>query len=176
MIGSGYAIDAVRRILHARDEHRARLDERHDRRMRHARARRYLTAAAHEGKTGAGTPRSQPIEFLPSSGPVCPGCAGPFAVADVDGIKIDTCSSCGSIWFDAGELKTLAHQPRDVPDEELISKRSRCHCPVSSTGMFQHLYRKPHRLLVDTCPNGHGVYLEQGEYLEALRISEEDDG
>jgi hypothetical protein len=40
--------------------------------------------------------------------------------------------------------------------------------------MVQQLFKHPHHLLVDACPNQHGTFLERGEYLQALDIAEEE--
>jgi len=173
MIGSGFALDAVRRIERATRERQARFDARHDRRLRRAHAWREDARRASEGEpAGEQVPSESAPMFTGRSGRLCPECDSSFILADLEGIKIDTCMSCGGLWFDAGELKALTREADDVPDEQRLSKKSKYACPVCGNKMSQHQYKSPHRLLVDTCPDGHGVYLERGEYLEALTVAD----
>lgn len=110
-------------------------------------------------------------ESLPSSEVSCPECGRPFRLIRVGKVEIDTCLSCGSFWFDPGELRSLTGLLREVPAKDLPPHKSKYRCPRCRTEMKEHRFSRPHDLLVDLCPNGHGVYLEEGELLRVLDLA-----
>jgi Zn-finger nucleic acid-binding protein len=173
MIGSGYALDAVRRILRDTEARQERLEQRQECRSRFVCVRHKLAfQEEHNSIPSERNPKPITLDVLPKSDRLCPECGQRFAVLAIQGTNIDTCLSCGGIWFDTGELRALTHQTSDVPDKDKLTKRSKYNCPVCGKQMKQHLHKTPHRLLVDACPHGHGTYLEQGEYLKALESTE----
>lgn len=108
---------------------------------------------------------------LPKSEAQCPRCGRAFRLIKVGKVEIDTCLSCGSFWFDAGELRSLTGLLREVPAEDLPPHKSKYLCPRCRTEMKEHRFSRPHDLLVDMCPNGHGVYLEEGELVRVLDLA-----
>lgn len=102
---------------------------------------------------------------------LCPQCRQPFAIVRMHNLSVEFCRTCRGCWFDPGELGLITHQPRDVPSSSVSHRKSRFHCPVCNTAMWECIFRKPFNLLVDRCPDGHGVYLEEGELERALRMS-----
>ncbi len=100
---------------------------------------------------------------LPVSERNCPECAKSFSRVYVEDTEIDVCRFCKSIWFDSGELKTLTGYASDVPSEHLRHRKSKYSCPVCSLEMNEYVFRAPGNVLVDQCPERHGVYLESGE-------------
>ncbi|MBN2212190.1 MAG: zf-TFIIB domain-containing protein [Sedimentisphaerales bacterium] len=101
----------------------------------------------------------------------CPECGRRAVVVMVDDVLVDCCPSCQGIWFDPGELKTLMHTDKDIPSDDLKHRESRHTCPVCRTRMTEYVYLRPHNLLVDRCPKGHGVYLEAKEIQRALALT-----
>jgi Zn-finger nucleic acid-binding protein len=102
-------------------------------------------------------------EELPVSEKNCPECAKNFALVYVEDTEIEICRSCKSIWFDSGELRELTGYASDVPSEHLRHRKSKYSCPVCSLEMNEYVFRAPGNVLVDQCPERHGVYLESGE-------------
>jgi Zn-finger nucleic acid-binding protein len=101
----------------------------------------------------------------------CPQCRQPFANVRMRNLSVEYCRQCRGSWFDPGELGLITHNPRDVPSSGVSHRKSRFRCPVCDTAMWECIFRKPFNLLVDRCPDGHGVYLEEGELERALRMS-----
>jgi len=100
----------------------------------------------------------------------CPECGRPFALVNIDGMEIDCCRFCRSIWFDPGELQHFSKTDKEIPSDDKTNRRSKYDCPVCGTRMTEYVFFNPHNLLVDRCPNGHGVYLEDRELERVLEL------
>lgn len=101
----------------------------------------------------------------------CPECGRRCIVVVVDGVEIDCCLRCKGYWFEPGELKDLSREARDIPGDNLQHRRSKYKCPVCGRKMAEHVFRRHHNLLVDRCPDHHGVYLESGELERVFTMS-----
>ena len=97
------------------------------------------------------------------SGKPCPECQCNTILVHLQDIEIDYCKHCRGCWFDPGELHFIIGLERDIPAEHMGDRASRYHCPVCGEEMHEQVFLQPYNLLVDRCPAGHGVYLEQGE-------------
>ena len=42
----------------------------------------------------------------------CPRCGAELHERDFQNLKLDVCSGCHGVWFDAGELEMVLHMPR----------------------------------------------------------------
>ncbi len=100
----------------------------------------------------------------------CPECRRPFIIVTVHGVDIDCCRFCRGIWFDPGELQYFSHQAKEIPSDDKAHRPSRYLCPVCGTRMVEFVFVNPQTLLVDRCPNGHGVYLEDRELERVFEI------
>ncbi len=100
----------------------------------------------------------------------CPECERPFILVTVRGVVIDSCRFCRGIWFDPGELQFFSHQAKEIPSDNLAHREARFRCPVCQTRMTEFVFVNPHTLLVDRCPNGHGVYLQDRELERVFEI------
>ncbi len=98
----------------------------------------------------------------------CPECGRNFSILHVNGAEIDCCTFCKSLWFDAGELMVLTGLGSDVPSDGHVHRASKHACPVCSGAMEERVFMKNANLLVDTCPAGHGVYLDGGKLKRAF--------
>jgi len=101
--------------------------------------------------------------------------------ATKQGVEIDICPACGGLWCDPGEIeaaeKVYAEVTRRVPaapDEMTAGLRMAAekqspptHCPVCEAENVREEYGLASQVLVDRCPDGHGVWLDRGE-LEAI--------
>lgn len=110
-------------------------------------------------------------EPAPSS-KTCPECRRLFTIVTVRGIEIDCCRWCRGIWFDPGELQVFSNQSKEIPADDRPNRTSRYDCPVCQTRMTEYVFLEPFGLLVDRCPKGHGVYLEDRELEWLLGIVE----
>ena len=109
-------------------------------------------------------------EALPASKRCCPECDRPFALVTVSGVELDCCSKCRGIWFDPGELQAFSHQEKEIPSDDKAHRPSRFRCPDCGVAMVEYTFVNPHTLLVDRCPHGHGVYLEDRELERVFEI------
>lgn len=92
---------------------------------------------------------------------------------EVGDLLLDLCPGCRGIWFDDGELeyllksldlhgkgisvKSLLHQPSPETAEDQYQ------CPVCRSVMGKAGFAGFCRLMVDVCPQGHGVWFHGGE-------------
>ncbi len=97
-------------------------------------------------------------------------------------IEIDACGQCGGVWLDKGELEqiqrtverdhgSLLDRPHD-PTGGLPSSpvpRPRISCPKCAAEMDARPYGMGSMVVIDVCPDGCGIWLDQGE-LEALEV------
>jgi Zn-finger nucleic acid-binding protein len=100
----------------------------------------------------------------------CPECGNEFRLIYINEIELDVCVRCVSFWFDNGELKKFSGLASDIPSRELTSRKSKYKCPICKVDMVEHVFTKPHNLLVDHCKE-HGVYLENKELDRVIEIS-----
>jgi Zn-finger nucleic acid-binding protein len=105
------------------------------------------------------------------SSTMCPECDRPFSLMTIDGLELDFCEHCSSFWFDTGELRHFTALFADVPGENLKNRQSKYLCPICHAQMQECVFLNRRNLLVDKCPNDHGVYLECGEFNRALTLS-----
>jgi Zn-finger nucleic acid-binding protein len=85
-------------------------------------------------------------------------------------VEIDACLSCGSFWLDQGEMKVLTHRVADRQTHEGPVAPSKYQCPVCSKPMQQYRFLTHNELLVDVCPDDHGLYLERDELVKAVEL------
>ncbi len=100
----------------------------------------------------------------------CPECEDFFRLLLIYNVEIDCCQQCESLWFDPRELRMIMNTPDDVTDEFLHAGKSRYRCPVCDTRMEKRSFLFPERMVVDVCPQGHGVYFEKGELEQVFKI------
>ena len=104
------------------------------------------------------------------SGIQCPCCDAGMVLITSGDTALDFCLDCNSMWFDRGELKTLLHQRKDIPSDHLRSRGSRFDCPHCKIPMREFVFKNPHNLLVDSCPECHGVLMEEDEFERAMGL------
>ena len=114
---------------------------------------------------------------------MCPACGQDLKDVRVDSTVLDACTrGCGGLWFDLGELKTLAAAPEYPP--ELLQIEARWGLTVNLTGpracprcgkarrvvMVRRFHSPRRQVEVDECPTCGGIWLDGGEL---ARIREE---
>lgn len=100
----------------------------------------------------------------------CPVCSEPLIVAERQQIELDVCIWCQGLWFDAGELALLAetlHRPLALPEGAILremetDERARP-CPRCDAAMEKVAMGTTPRLVLDRCPQGHGLWFDRGE-------------
>ena len=105
-----------------------------------------------------------------SSSKRCPECNDYFNIIYINKVEIDCCKKCESLWFDPKELQMVMKTPDDIMDKFLHAGKSKYECPICRTKLRKRSFLFPERLVVDICPEGHGVYFEKGELEQILKI------
>ena|SRR5258708_5902143 len=99
-------------------------------------------------------------------------------------IEVDECGQCHGTWLDEGELEAiqstverdyraeLGKQPDSVSgaiDADRQKKRGVIACPKCNAEMDVRAYGMGSQIVIDVCPEGHGMWLDAGE-LAALEV------
>jgi hypothetical protein len=116
----------------------------------------------------------------PNAPITCPRDAAAMTLEWYEGIEIDRCPRCGGVWLDKGELEVIQESRPDRPapkdprsglsaadDMARQASLPPVDCPICSATMLRGEYGMTSRIIVDSCPKGHGYWLDRGE-LEAL--------
>jgi Zn-finger nucleic acid-binding protein len=101
----------------------------------------------------------------------CPKCSEKFYILNLNDVEIDCCKKCESLWFDPDELKMVMNAADDVTDMFSHAGKAKYKCPVCQARLRKRSFLFPKKLVVDICPDGHGVYLEKGELEQVFKIS-----
>ena len=99
-------------------------------------------------------------------------------------IEIDFCNTCNGIWLDSGELEMIQEiklndytaelkQDPDYIGKSILMAKSKDNisvkCPVCNESLERKEYGYCSQIYVDSCINGHGIWLDKGE-LQDLEI------
>lgn len=113
----------------------------------------------------------------------CPRCQNPLKPEQYEQITLDRCASCQGTWLDAGEIQLInraqeatftAEQTAAAlksagtgvsPDEH----RSVELCPKCSARMNPMNFNYSSGVIVDVCPQQHGIWLDHSE-LEKVQV------
>ncbi len=101
----------------------------------------------------------------------CPKCATEtLKEFEVEAVRVDRCSSCDGIWFDAQELaqllsedaKHVASLNRGGIHAQLDGKRGRC--PRDGSHLLRVYSAVDRSVIIDACADCHGMWLDGGEF------------
>ena len=102
----------------------------------------------------------------------CPNCNHIMKSRPLGLTQVDECPNCSGIWFEKGELQEAqAVMDEDTrwmdfdlwQDQQLFRvKQGSRHCPVCQVALAVVEYGDT-GVMVDACPNYHGVFLDHGE-------------
>lgn len=106
----------------------------------------------------------------------CPQCRSNLVQIEVDQMPLQFCPHCRGWWFDRHELMHFTELCEDAVDGDIVDRESRYLCPVCRRKLREQPLQANSNLLVDVCPEGHGVYLEEGKFLRALEEAERVEG
>lgn len=102
----------------------------------------------------------------------CARCGCEMKAVSVGAMELDECPECGGIWFDADELMGTVHLEEELagraelapPKEDEVSLDSPpAFCPRCSAPLEPHRFDLDLTVVMDVCPRGHGLWLDQGE-------------
>jgi len=110
---------------------------------------------------------------------VCPVCKYDMIVVEYHDIELDYCNSCKGVWFDSGELELLLksqglEEPKTFFDgifntQESASPEKKRNCPICDHKMKKTAIGKKPEILIDICPDKHGLWFDGGEVTQLLR-------
>lgn len=95
-----------------------------------------------------------------------------------EGVEIDICQSCAGVWLDAGEITSIVETrdrtwPVDVIRKVLSTtgkqgislgeKNRNISCPKCRDNLPPVNYQNSSGIVVNSCQNGHGMWLDAGE-------------
>jgi Zn-finger nucleic acid-binding protein len=97
----------------------------------------------------------------------------------VGGVVIDRCHSCGSLWFDATELKAVLKERGSIarvdrgpdPDGPRGDLVAHLRCPRDHQPLVTMPHKREPHIEVDRCPACRGVLLDTGELTELSESS-----
>lgn len=107
----------------------------------------------------------------------CPKCSGDMEVTAYDEVKVDRCTHCGGLWFQADELARLrqdtwmADYILDTGDPHEGKKFDRVHsisCPDCGAVMREEFDEDQPHIVYEACPQGHGTFLDAGEFTDLV--------
>lgn len=107
----------------------------------------------------------------------CPKCSNDLVHEIYEGIEIDRCSECNGTWLDEDELPKILESREEKFDEKLIEEtftlafagvpqdenRSIERCPKCNKAMKAINYNYSSGIIIDRCPDDHGVWLDANE-------------
>lgn len=100
-------------------------------------------------------------------------------VVEYNNIELDYCNDCHGVWFDSTELELLLKSMNldshnlllsDIlksPEAESSEKKRKC--PICRKKMKKTTIGEHPRVLVDVCPQGHGLWFDGGEMAQLLK-------
>lgn len=98
---------------------------------------------------------------------ICPKCKSVLVKKSYKGMmEVECCPNCRGMWLDFDELDRLEDVAfdRDEYKGSLVHRRAETlsACPHCEANLQEFQYRL-YDLRLDTCPNGHGYWLDAGE-------------
>jgi Zn-finger nucleic acid-binding protein len=121
-----------------------------------------------------------PYQSLDNASAMCPECKEPMVVFELDGVEIDRCLKCAGTWLDAGEIDQLARLQGGAPDRMSAEiarasggRKGQRRCVRCRTRMWLVTL---HKVEIDRCPRGHGVWFDKDEMETLIASFQEGDG
>lgn len=105
----------------------------------------------------------------------CPKCQSPLHQITYEGVEVDFCSGCKGMWFDADEMAFTAELGADLPELAAVQRDAHTTayaCPRCADSRLQEMkFVQAEALLLDRCPQCHGLWLDRGEFLKVQKIA-----
>jgi Zn-finger nucleic acid-binding protein len=106
----------------------------------------------------------------------CVSCNEPMIVLELDQVEIDYCLDCHGIWLDSGELEVLLDDPSRVkqllehPATIKNAQPTKRKCPICVKKMEEITIGDNPPVLIDRCKNDHGLWFDQGELKDIIKL------
>jgi uncharacterized protein len=107
----------------------------------------------------------------------CPRCLDPMIVLELKSVEVDYCPECGGVWLDEGELEVLLGNAKEKESvlQSLRTMEGRQEeqgkCPVCAKKMEKvQCGSEGKTVVVDRCPQLHGLWFDKGELDDVLRM------
>jgi uncharacterized protein len=112
----------------------------------------------------------------------CPVDKSVMMVVEHRRIEIDYCLQCSGIWLDSGELDLLvallkaggadlSRAGLPEPGKAKVAEARR-KCPICGRKMDKVWMGNEHRVLIDSCPQGDGLWFDSGELQRVIHEME----
>ena len=112
----------------------------------------------------------------------CPVDKSVMMVLDYRRIELDYCTLCSGVWLDSGELElliaVLKAEGVNLSGTELLTPdkaaaiQSKRKCPICHRKMDKAWIGKAPRILIDSCPQGDGLWFDRGELQKVIHEME----
>ncbi|NIM69867.1 MAG: hypothetical protein GTN86_11810 [Xanthomonadales bacterium] len=107
----------------------------------------------------------------------CPKCYSKMETVSHSGRSVERCSLCHGLWFHGDDLaqlrrdKWMAEHVFDTGDVETGKMYDRIrgiHCPFCEEDMRQGFDDEQPHVMFESCPQGHGTFLDAGEFTDLV--------
>jgi Zn-finger nucleic acid-binding protein len=116
---------------------------------------------------------------------LCPACCVEMLVLEFELVEIDHCMQCGGVWLDSGELELIGRRAGVLQGRFLAALESqegeparqcnRC-CPVCRKRLSEISTNAGNKIVLDRCPDRHGLWFDGGELAAVVKAAGIDDG
>ena len=110
---------------------------------------------------------------------ICPVCKKDILVVEYNNIELDYCNDCHGVWFDSTELELLLKSVNldsqnlllnDIlKSPEAMTQEKKRRCLICRQKMKKTIIGENPGVLVDVCPQGHGLLFDGGEVAQLLK-------
>jgi len=108
----------------------------------------------------------------------CPKCYYTMQQVDYEGIEVDRCSSCGGIWFDAGEAEVLRHSKAaavidtgSAAEGKAFNMIDQYRCPRCGGAMERRVDSRQKHIWYEACADCAGSFFDAGEFRDLAQLT-----
>ena len=108
----------------------------------------------------------------------CPIDKSDMIVVEHQSIELDYCLKCRGVWFDSGELdlliEVLKSEGAEISQPEMLAPQTakvseaQRKCPICARKMDKVWIGSNPKVLIDSCPQGDGLWFDGGELNQVL--------
>lgn len=85
---------------------------------------------------------------------------------------MDICPTCSGLWCEAHELASLVGTADDLPPTaDLRVDGLRAACPACDVSMTRRFYSQSRQVMVDRCPDCRGIWLDDNELSDIVKVA-----